>query len=469
MLNLLVIDDEPSICQMLELALRGRGHQVETAANEAEAQQKLSSQLFDVVVCDINLRGVRGDVSGIDLLAYVRTVSPDIPFVLMTGNEQLGETIIRALNLGADRYVVKSDKLVEELEQVVRRAQEYVHVRRERDAFRREIRRLSTDNMIGQSPKIRAIFQTVAAVAYTQSTILISGESGTGKELVARAIHAQSSRADQPFVSINCGAFPETLLESELFGYLKGAFTGAHQNKEGLFQAAGGGTLFLDEIGEMSLPMQVKLLRVLQERKVRPLGSTAEVPADVRVIAATNKNLSQLVAEKTFREDLYYRISVIPLHVPPLRERHEDIPLLAMHFLQRYNQQMGKSLTGIEEKALECLASYSWPGNVRELENAIERAVALETTAKVTVRSLPEKITGVVIEPLPGSVVLPPGGIDLERQLGEMQRSYLEAALQMAQQLKEQGQRSGGVRQIAADLLKLSYRSFRHYAKKHSL
>ncbi|MFQ5926338.1 MAG: sigma-54-dependent transcriptional regulator [Terriglobia bacterium] len=469
MLNLLVIDDESSLCQLLELALRRRGHQVETAASASEGQRKLQSQLFDLVLCDINLRGVRGDTSGVDLLEYARTVSPDVPVVLMTGNEQLGETIIRALNLGADRYVVKSDKLVEEVEQVVCRVEDYVRVRRERDALRREIRRLSTDNIIGQSPKMQTVFETLAAVADTQSTILISGESGTGKELVARAIHTHSARADKPFVSINCGAFPETLLESELFGYLKGAFTGAQQNKEGLLQAANRGTLFLDEIGEMSLPMQVKLLRVLQDRRVRPLGSTAEVAVDVRVIAATNKDLSQLVAAKTFREDLYYRISVIPLHVPPLRARHEDIPLLAMHFLQRYNKQMGKTLTGIEEKALECLVRYSWPGNVRELENAIERAVALETTEKITVRSLPEKISEVALEQLAGSDLLPGNGIDLERQLAELERSYLEAALRRAQALKEQGERSGGVRQIAADLLKLNYRSFRHYAKKYKL
>lgn len=469
MLNVLVIDDEPSICEVLELSLRRRGHQVEAAANEAEARQKLESQLFDLVVCDINLRGVRGDLSGLDVLAHTRTISPAVPFVLMTGNEQLGETIIRALNLGADRYVVKSDKLVEEIEQVVRRAEDYVRVRRERDALRREIRRLSTDSIIGQSPKMRAVFEAIAAVADTPSTILITGESGTGKELVARAIHAQSNRTDKPFVSINCGAFPETLLESELFGYVKGAFTGAQQNKEGLFQAAGGGTLFLDEIGEMSLSMQVKLLRVLQERRVRPLGSTAEVAVDVRVIAATNKDLDQMVAEKTFREDLYYRVSVIPIHVPPLRDRPQDIPLLAMHFLRRSNEQMGKAISGIEEKALECLVNYSWPGNVRELENAIEHAIALETSNRITVRSLPEKITGVTLDPVAPEDLLPADGIDLERQLAEVERRYVEAALRRAEDLKARGERPGGVRQIAANLLKLKYRSFRHVAKKHKL
>ncbi len=469
MLTLLVVDDERSICEMLEVALRGRGHQVDIATSEAEGRRKLAARLFDVIICDINLRGVRGDVSGIELLASAREISPEVLFVLMTGNEQLGETIIRALNLGADRYIVKSDKLVEELEQVVRRAEDYLRVRRERDVLRREVRRLSVDNIIGQSTAMRAIFEMVAAVADTPSTILITGESGTGKELVARAIHLHSGRADKPFVSINCGAFPETLLESELFGYVKGAFTGAEQNKVGLFQAANGGTLFLDEIGEMSLAMQVKLLRVLQERQVRPLGSTAEVPVDVRVIAATNKDLVALVEEKRFREDLYYRISVIPVQVPPLRERRDDIPLLALHFLRHYTKQMGKTLQGIEEKALECLASYAWPGNVRELENAIERAVALETTDQITIRSLPEKVSQVVLPAVSKADLLPPSGVDLQRQVAEFERSYLEAALEKARELKEQGGRNGGVRQIAAELVGLSYRSFRHLAKKHGL
>jgi len=469
MLNLLVIDDEASICEVLEVALRRRGHRVETAASEVEARHKLEKQLFDVIVCDINLRGVRGDISGIDVLEYVRTLSPDTPFVLMTGNEQLGESIIRALNLGADRYVVKSDRLVEEIEHVIRRAEDYVSVRRERDALRREIRRLSTDNIIGQSPSMRAIFQSIETFAATPSTVLVTGESGTGKELVARAIHAHGARADKPFVSINCGAFPETLLESELFGYVKGAFTGATQNKPGLFQAANGGTLFLDEIGEMSPAMQVKLLRVLQERRVRPLGSTEEVEIDVRVIAASNKDLSRLVEEKSFREDLYYRISVIPLAVPPLRERREDIPSLAMHFLRRYAEQMGKPVRGIESRAMECLVRYPWPGNVRELENAMERAVALESGEQITVSNLPEKVSGVVAARLSEAEMLGSEGMNLEQHIEELERRYLQAALELARKMKERGERRGGVRQIAADLLKMNYRSFRHYAKKYKL
>ncbi|HEX9764077.1 MAG TPA: sigma 54-interacting transcriptional regulator, partial [Candidatus Acidoferrales bacterium] len=271
-------------------------------------------------------------------------------------------------------------------------------------------------------------------------------------------IHELSPRFDRPFVSLNCGAFPETLLESELFGFVKGAFTGATHSKPGLFQAAHGGTLFLDEIGEMSLPMQVKLLRVLQDRKVRPLGSTEESSVDVRVIAATNKDLRQLVAEKSFREDLYYRISVIPLHMPPLRERSDDIPLLALHFLQRYSEQMNKPPRGLSAEALEALRSYSWPGNVRELENVIERAVALETGEGIGLRSLAEHISRLPLV-APGELLIPDDGVDFQKHIEEQERAYLLAALEKA----------GGVRTRAAELLGISYRSFRHYAKKHNV
>jgi len=381
MLTLLVVDDERSICEMLEVALRGRGHQVEIATSEAEGRHKLEGRLFDVIICDINLRGVRGDVSGIELLASAREISPDVLFVLMTGNEQLGETIIRALNLGADRYIVKSDKLVEELEQVVRRTEDYLRVRRERDVLRREVRRLSVDNFIGQSTAMRAIFEMVAAVADTPSTILITGESGTGKELVARAIHMHSGRADESFVSINCGAFPETLLESELFGYLKGAFTGAEQNKVGLFQAANGGTLFLDELIEMPKSVQAKLLRVIQDGVVRRVGSsTTSSVVNVRFISASNRDPEQAVKDGALREDLYYRLRVVPIHVPSLRERREDVTLLASHFLQYYwrrHRGADAAAPRFSDTAVAALCSRPWQGNVRELQNAIEHAVVM--------------------------------------------------------------------------------------------
>jgi two-component system response regulator PilR (NtrC family) len=288
----------------------------------------------------------------------------------------------------------------------------------------------------------------------------VQGESGTGKELVARAVHACSPRAAEPFVSINCGAFPETLLESELFGYVKGAFTGANQNKRGLFEVAHGGTIFLDEIGEMTLAMQVKLLRVLQERLVRPVGGTGEIPVDVRVIAATNRDLERLVAEGSFREDLYYRLSVIPVVVPPLRERPEDIPLLANHFLKKYARAAGKNITHIDAESLRALGSYEWPGNVRQLENTIERAVALETRDVLHVEVPAERrmrAAAAAAVGVPPSI--PSDGLDMERYIADLERSLIQDALRQ----------SGGVQTKAAEMLKLSYRSFRHLLKKYDM
>jgi two-component system response regulator PilR (NtrC family) len=314
---------------------------------------------------------------------------------------------------------------------------------------------------------MRAIFDLISAVAPQASRILITGESGTGKELVARAVHENSARAQAPFITVNCGAFPETLLESELFGYMKGAFTGANENRQGLFQAAHGGTLFLDEIGNMSPAMQVKLYRVLQEGKIRPLGSTEETDIDVRVIAATNRDLEKAIAAGEFREDLFYRLSVIPIHLPPLRERREDIPLLARTFLERFCKIMEKPIEGIEPAAVTQMEAYDWPGNVRELENTMERSVALETGRLISLAVLPEKIrygaTGASTGPgepsTNGRPILPEGGLDLERYIQDTERAYLLAALEA----------SGGVGTRAAELLKMSYRSYRHYAKKYNV
>ncbi|MCI0352444.1 MAG: sigma-54 dependent transcriptional regulator, partial [Acidobacteriales bacterium] len=318
-------------------------------------------------------------------------------------------------------------------------------------------------SIIGQSPRMRAIFDLITTVAPQSSRVLITGESGTGKELVARAIHEHSARASAPFITINCGAFPETLLESELFGYTKGAFTGANENRQGLFQAAHGGTLFLDEVGNMSLAMQVKLYRVLQEQKVRPLGSTEEVDVDVRVITATNKDLEKEIAAGNFREDLFYRLSVIPIHLPPLRDRREDIPLLARAFLERFRKTMEKPVEGIEPEAQRLLDAYEWPGNVRELENTIERAMALETGGKISVAVLPEKISqysqdGGAARQAAGPLV-PPEGVDFERAIQDAERAYLLAALERAR----------GVGTRAAELLRISYRSFKHYVKKYGV
>ncbi len=453
MADILIIDDE-AIGESLALALRRRDYHVELAKTGGEARKYLEKRIFDIIVSDITLP----DSNGVELLEFSRQITPDSAFILMTGKEQPQSLIVEALNLGADRYIVKSDRTLEEVEFVIRRTEEFLQTRQERDHYQRVAKELARDDIIGQSQTLRSVLDMVQAVAPTNSTVLITGESGTGKELVARRVHELSTRADRPFVSLNCGAFPETLLESELFGYIKGAFTGADQNKQGLFQAASGGTIFLDEIGEMDLSMQVKLLRVLQERKVRPLGGTEEKAVDVRVIAATNRDLQQMVEEKTFREDLFYRISVIPLPVPPLRERPEDIPLLALHFLQRFCEQMNKNISGLEEDVVEALRKYNWPGNVRELENAMERAVALESEETVTLRNLPEQITNI---PAAGKLAaeFPEEGLDLEKCIKEQERAYIVSALA----------RANGVRTKAAELLGISYRSFRHYAKKYKV
>ena len=460
MAHILVVDDERSICELLEITFRKEGHRVEVAHNVESAKRKLESQIFDIVISDVRMPGE----SGVDLLKLTKEIAPSCFFLLITGVPTV-ETAIAAINSGADRYVIKDHDLVDQLRRAVHEVSEGLRWKKEAGYLRRELRRLTgLDNIIGQSPKMRAIFDLIQTVAPQTSRVLITGESGTGKELVARAIHENSLRAQEPFITINCGAFPETLLESELFGYMKGAFTGATENRQGLFRAAHGGTLFMDEIGNMSLTMQVKLYRVLQEGKVRPIGSTEESDVDVRIIAATNKDFEKEIAEGRFREDLYYRLSVIPIQLPPLRERREDIPHLARHFLERFRKVMEKPIEGISPEAMRRLESYDWPGNVRELENTMERAVALETHGEVSLRVLPDKIAGYSGGPALGAgdngvAAFPPEGVDFEKELAETERRYLQAALERTQ----------GVRTQAADLLKITYRSFRHYAKKHNL
>jgi two-component system response regulator PilR (NtrC family) len=461
MAHLLIVDDEPSIRELLEISFRKEGHKVETASSGEAAKSRLAAQIFDIVVSDICMP----DMDGVELLQYSKEVSPSTIFILITGVPTI-DTAIDAVNFGADRYVVKGDRLLDELRPAVQQIAENQRLKKEAGELRRQIRRLTGfDHIIGASPKMRSLFDMISTIAPQSSRVLITGESGTGKELVARAIHENSARSKTPFVTINCGAFPETLLESELFGYMRGAFTGANENRRGLFQAADGGTLFMDEIGNMSLTMQVKLYRILQEGKVRPVGSTEESSVDVRVIAATNKDLEKEIAEGRFREDLFYRLNVIPIHLPPLRERREDIPLLARAFLDRYAKSMNKKIEGIEPEAMRRLEVYEWPGNVRELENTIERAVALETTKRVSVEGLPERITNFYQEfrsngqPDSKPYLIPETGMDLENLISSTERAYLLAALEC----------SGGVRIRAAEMLEMTYRSFRHYAKKHGV
>ena len=456
--HILVVDDERSICELLEITFRKEGHRVEVAADFASAKRKLESQIFDIVVSDIRMPGE----SGVDLLKLTKEIAPDCVFLLITGVPTL-ETAIAAINSGADRYVIKDHQLVDQLRRAVQEVSEGLKWKKEAGYLRRELRRLTgLDNIIGQSPKMREIFELIQTVAPQTSRVLITGESGTGKELVARAIHENSQRSQAPFITINCGAFPETLLESELFGYVKGAFTGAAENRQGLFAAAHGGTLFMDEIGNMSLTMQVKLYRVLQEGKVRPVGSNEEIDVDVRIIAATNKDFEKEIAAGRFREDLYYRLSVIPIQLPALRERREDIPLLARHFLETFRKAMEKPINGVSPEAMKRLEAYDWPGNVRELENTMERAVALESGAEISLPVLPDRIAGYASIGSPnsgGRIAIPAEGIDFEKEMADAERRYLQAALEKAE----------GVRTHAAEMLKITYRSFRHYSKKHNL
>jgi two-component system response regulator PilR (NtrC family) len=453
MADLLVVDDEQSYRQLLKLVFESEGKKVLTASSGTEALKILQNESVQVVISDVRMP----DMDGIQLLRAVRRLSSNIGIIMMTAFATI-ETAREAFKLGADDFIQKPFD-IEELQLIVRKTLEKQALIAENEAFRRAQREKGKlTNIIGTSPKMQAVFQMIELVAQVQSTVLITGESGTGKELVARAIHDLSPRAEKPFISVNCGAFTETLLESELFGYVKGAFTGATQNRKGLFEAANKGTIFLDEISEMSPPMQVKLLRVLQERRVRPVGAHQEIPIDARVIAATNRDLKTLVEEGLFREDLYYRISVIPINLPPLRERREDIPLLVEHFIKKYCQQTGKKLT-ISQKAMALLENYSWHGNVRELEHTIERAVALERTNEIQPESLPEHIANYNPERIKAEFTLPKEGINLFAHLDNLEKTYVVEALR----------RTGGNQTKAAELLKMPVRSFRHLLNKHNI
>jgi len=463
--NILVCDDERSICEMLDIALRRDGHRVETVQSGQAAKSKIDGNLFDLIITDIKMP----KVDGIEVLRHAHRVSPDSPVILITAVDDYEAAVEAVKAGGASDYIRKSPGLVDEIKLAINRVLEKLSLSKQNFALRRDAAsHNSLDNIIGSSSAMEKLKQTVRTVASTASTVLIHGESGTGKELVARALHICSPRATEPFVSVNCGAFPETLLESELFGYLKGAFTGANQNKRGLFEVAGGGTIFLDEISEMTLAMQVKLLRVLQERTVRPVGGTSEISIDVRVIAATNRDLDKAVAENLFREDLYYRLNVIPIRVPNLRERREDILLLANHFLKKYAAAANRSILRVNKNSLDALCDYEWPGNVRQLENTVERAVALEMTDELHVELPAERpkaraaAAGVGATDggsgiAPGAVL--PEGVGMEVYVANIERTLLQNALD----------HSNGVQTKAADLLGISYRSFRHLMKKYDL
>src|SRR5215470_16028734 len=387
--NILIVDDERSIRELLEIFLKKQGFFVTSASSAEEGLVQAKATEFDVIISDIKM----ADMSGIDFLRELRDTGFGGQFILLTAFAS-AETAIQALKMGAFDYILKTENFVEELKLVVCSALENRRLREENTYLRREFKKVyGMGNLIGKSKNMQELFKMIEVVSATNSTVLITGESGTGKELVAKAIHLNSPRADEAFVSVNCGAFTETLLESELFGYMKGSFTGAAANKKGLFEVADKGTIFLDEIGDTGLAMQVKLLRVLQERAIRRVGGTEEISVDVRIIAATNKDLSAMVAENQFREDLFYRISVIPVEIPSLRYRRDDIPLLANHFLSRLNSTSDKKIDRLSDEALRRIETYDWPGNVRELENAMERAFILEPSNELSAMHLPEMVS----------------------------------------------------------------------------
>jgi two-component system response regulator PilR (NtrC family) len=447
--RILVVDDERSMQEFLEIFLRREGYDVQAAGSVDTAIAHLESDDFDLIITDMQMP----EKTGLDLILEAREIAPEAIVIVVTAFGTT-DSAISAMKEGAYDYMTKPFKL-DELRIVIEKALEKKGLAVENRRLRQQLRSHSRSrNIIGTSRAMQEVFDLIAQVAETKINVLVTGESGTGKELVARAIHDQSGRAHHPFVAINCGAIPEQLLESELFGHVKGSFTGAVQHKEGLFETASGGTLFLDEIGEISGPLQVKLLRALQEKTIRRVGDTVDRKIDARIVSATNRRLEEEVAAGRFREDVYYRLNVIELVLPPLRDRVEDIPLLAQHFIRKFAEELGKDVEGMEPAAFEILCAYPFPGNVRELENLIERAVALARGPSIG----PDLWPATVSEPRDGksSPQIPSTGVDLDQILGDYERSLLVEALKL----------SGGVKKKAARLLGVSFRSFRYRLEK---
>jgi len=448
--RILVVDDELSMREVLEITLRQEGYDVTVADGGEAALRALDAAPFDLDVTDLRMRGV----DGLAVLRAVKERAPGTAVLMLTAFAST-DTAVEAMKLGAYDYVTKPFKL-DELRLTIASALERKQLREENQALRRQLQReRGLPNFVGRSRRMLEVFETIRKIADSPSNVMITGETGTGKELVAQAIHHEGPHRDRPFVSVNCGAIPEALMESELFGHVKGAFTGAVNDTRGLFSAADGGTLFLDEITEIPPSVQVKLLRAIQERSIRRVGDTRDVRVDVRMIAASNRDLAGAVAEGVLREDLFYRLNVIPIHLPPLRERRDDIPLLVNHFVQRLARETGKDVRGISAEALALLEQQRWPGNIRELENAIERAIVLGTGPTLEVDALPTEL----LRPVPVSdatLEIPPEGLDLEATLDSIEQRLLRAALE----------RSGGVQTRAAELLKMSFRQFRYKLQK---
>jgi len=450
--DILIVDDERSMREFLGIYLRREGYRIEAAAGGKEALAVLKARAFDLVITDLRMP----DVDGLAVLAEAKRLHPDTEVIVVTAFSTT-ETAIAAMKAGAHDYLTKPFK-IDEVGLVVSRAMEKRRLSRDNVTLRDEIKgRYKLERLLGKSPPMQRVFDILRKVASTRTSVLLIGESGTGKELAARALHELSPRASHAFVGVNCGAIPESLLESELFGHLRGAFTGATSDKRGLFEAAHNGTLLLDEVAELPVSMQVKLLRVLQERKVKPVGDISEREVDVRIVAATNRDLETEVEKSTFRQDLYYRLNVIQVRLPPLRERREDLPLLVDHFIRKFSAEHGRNVVGAAPEVMSALMVYHFPGNVRELENMIERAVTLATTDWLGLDAFPNLIGLQAAAPSVNAfAAIADEGLDLERHLEEYERTILIKALE----------KTAGNRTEAARLLRVSFRSMRYRLSK---
>ncbi len=449
--SVLVVDDEPGMREFLEIMLTKEGYEVSIASNGEEAIEKIGKESFDLAIVDIQMPGI----NGIEVLRNTREKNYNTTIIMITAFAS-HESAIEAMKLGAYDYITKPFK-IDEIKLVIRKSLDKNVLEKENTRLKKELdTKYGFENFIGSSNSIQQIFSLINRVSELNVNVLVSGESGTGKELVARAVHYSGSRKDGPFIPVNCGAIPETLIESEFFGHAKGAFTGATRDKKGLFEEANGGTIFLDEIGDLPIHLQVKLLRVLEEKKVRPLGKTESVSIDVRIISATNKNLEQEIMDNKFREDLFYRLNVIKVAMPPLRERKDDIPMLALHFLHKFATEMDKKITGISNEALEELEKYHYPGNIRELENIIARCVALETNEIIKKDSLPKLNTEGDYIDLTDTLNAKDS---IDSVLGDVEKQIIENALKS----------SRGNKSETAKMLGITLRSLRYRLAKHRI
>lgn len=454
--RILVVDDEESIREFLEIMLKKEGYEVTSAADGKQGLELIRKRSFDLVISDMQMP----HMTGIELLKEAKAQYPELLFMMITAFGTT-ETAVEAMKLGAYDYILKPFK-IDEVRINIANALRSKNLEVENRVLKRELtKEYSFQSLVGNSEPMHRIFELVRRVSQTPTNVLITGESGTGKEVVAKAIHYNGLLKEKPFITINCGAIPESLMESEMFGHKKGSFTGAIADKQGLFEAADSGTLFLDEVGELPLTIQVKLLRAIQERVIRRVGGTDDMKVEVRIIAATNRDLEDMVKQGTFRQDLYYRLNVINIRTPALRERSEDIPLLANHFLKKYNERLAKSIQGISDEAMAMLRKYDYPGNVRELENIIERTVALEGGATILPESLPPFVNTPSGRKMASSneIVVTEEGLDLDKVIGQIEKEILVKAIHAA----------GGIKKRAAKLLNITFRSMRYRVEKYNL